>query len=285
MMLIKRYLLPATIANWAVSAHMIMTFPEPYSKGSLNNSPLAADGSDFPCKLRPNAFELPAEETMIGVGDSHQLSFQGSATHGGGSCQISLTSDREPSKSSQWKVIKSFEGGCPANVNGNLAGGPTSTDPYTFDFAIPKGIAPGNYTLAWTWFNRLGNREMYMNCAPITVTSSSTKRSSAKMQGRTSAFPPMFVANVNGCITKEGVDIRFPQPGGNVEYNGQAANLAAKDEAACIGDPIFGGSAITNANSAGSVPSGGSAVAKSNTSSTALTFTSSALIASQTLSG
>jgi hypothetical protein len=33
--------------------------------------------------------------------------------------------------------------------------------------------------------------------------------------------PPMFVANVNGCTTKESVDIRFPQAGDNVEYKGQ----------------------------------------------------------------
>jgi hypothetical protein len=114
-------------------------------------------------------------------------------------------------RSLQWKVIKSSEGGCPADVNGNLAGGPTSTDPYIFDFAIPKGIAPGKYTLAGLGSTVLViGKCIVMNRAAITVTSSSTERSSAKMQGRTSAFPPMFVANVNSCIIKEGVDIWFP---------------------------------------------------------------------------
>lgn len=257
-MLTKWYFLLAAIAVWEISAHMILTSPEPYSKESLNNSPLAADGSDFPCKLRPNAFQAPSEETIIGVGDSHTLAFQGSATHGGGSCQVSLTSDREPSQSSEWKVIKSFEGGCPANVESNIAGDSTAADPYTFDFAIPESITPGKYTLAWTWFNRFGNREMYMNCAPITVTSGSAKRSKGEAQNDSSNFPPMFVANINGCITQEGVDIRFPQPGENVEYKGQITNLAPKDEAACKGFPTFGSSAVTRLNPASLFPLGSS---------------------------
>jgi hypothetical protein len=37
---------------------------------------------------------------------------------------------------------------------------------------------------------------------------------------------PMFVANVNGCTTKESVDIRFPQAGDNVEYKGQPRGSA-----------------------------------------------------------
>ena len=224
----------------AADAHMIMTSPEPYSRNTLNNSPLAADGSDFPCKLRADAFIAPSVETVIEVGGSHELTFQGSATHGGGSCQISLTTDREPTKDSQWKVIKSFEGGCPANDDGNLSGGPSEIDPFTFHFEIPTGISAGNYTLAWTWFNRRGRREIYMNCAPITVIEAPAKRTTPRVRGRSPKFPTMFVANINGCTTSEGVDIRFPQPGDFVEFDGEATTLAATDQPACTGSPSFG---------------------------------------------
>lgn len=60
-------------------------------------------------------------------------------------------------------VIHSIEGGCPANVDGNLPADPNGDGASTFQFSIPDGINPGDYVLAWTWFNKIGNREMYMN--------------------------------------------------------------------------------------------------------------------------
>ncbi|KAJ9481586.1 hypothetical protein VN97_g11885 [Penicillium thymicola] len=247
-MFITSKVIAALVGASTLSAHMIISSPTPYSMDSLNNSPLAADGSDFPCKLRDNTFEAPETETIIAIGESHPLSFVGSATHGGGSCQISLTIDLKPSKSSEWKVIKSFEGGCPANVEGNMSGGPDAPDPYTFYFAIPEGIAAGKYTLAWTWFNRIGKREMYMNCAPITVAGGSSRRPPEELEKRAASFPPMFVANVNGCTTREGVDIRFPQPGDNVEYKGEPSNLALEGSEACTGTATFSGSGVTSSS-------------------------------------
>ncbi|CAG8940695.1 unnamed protein product [Penicillium salamii] len=249
-MMFKSNLLAALLGASMVNAHMIMSTPTPYGMDSLNNSPLAADGSDFPCKQRDGVYDAPSSETIIGIGESHALAFEGSATHGGGSCQISLTEDLKPSKSSTWKVIKSFEGGCPANVEGNLAAG--TVDQSQFNFTIPDGISAGKYTLAWTWFNRIGNREMYMNCAPITVSGGSSKRSPEELEKRAASFPPMFVANVNGCTTKEGVDIRFPQPGDDVEYDGEATNLAPEGSEACTGTASFGGSADASSGSSSS---------------------------------
>lgn len=245
MILIKWGLLLEAIALWTVNAHLIMTSPEPYSNDTLNNSPLAADGSDFPCKLRSKAFQTPSEETIYRAGDNYTMAFQGSATHGGGSCQVSLTSDREPTKNSEWKVIQSYEGGCPADVAGNLAGGPTSDNSLQLLFTIPENIDPGKYTLAWTWFNRIGNREMYMNCAPVTVTSDSSFRSFKDEEKYSNIFPPMFIANINGCNTPEGVDVRFPQPGSVIEYNGQVNDLTGENDPACTGIPAFGGVGVT----------------------------------------
>ncbi|KAJ5913094.1 hypothetical protein N7504_001977 [Penicillium tannophilum] len=264
----------AMLGASVASAHMIMTSPVPYGVDTLNNSPLAADGSDFPCKLRSNTYEVTEENVMV-IGQSHNLTFEGSATHGGGSCQISLTTDLTPSKDTEWQVIKSFEGGCPANVDGNLSGGATMVDPDTFDFSIPEGIAAGKYTLAWTWFNRIGNREMYMNCAPVTVKSASSSKRSEEVEvkaveKRSSTFPPMFVANINGCTTSEGVDIRFPQPGDVVQYLGEASNLAKVGAAACTGTPTFAsaGDSATGTNSGSGSSESGSAVVTSAAAAT-----------------
>ncbi|RAL11763.1 uncharacterized protein BO97DRAFT_453251 [Aspergillus homomorphus CBS 101889] len=259
----KSSVVGATVFFAAVAqAHMIMNHPVPYGKSSLTNSPLASDGSDFPCKLRDGVYDWPAEDEMnyFETGVSQALNFTGMAVHGGGSCQISLTTDMEPTKSTVWQVIKSFEGGCPANVDGNLDGDASTPDPYQFNFTIPTDFSAGNYTLAWTWFNRVGGREMYMNCAPITVTEgSSQKRAVAKR----SSYPDLFVANINGCITPEGVDIRFPNPGDVVEYDGEASRLAAPDAAACTGvSTVWGGGSSTTA-----------AASASSTTTTALTGT------------
>lgn len=238
-MLLKYILLLETIVLRAVSGHLIMISPEPYSNETLNNSPLAENGSDFPCKLGTDAFLASSTETIYQIGIENTMKFEGSATHGGGSCQLSLTEDREPTKDSEWKVSKSYEGGCPANAERNFAGGATADNDLQLDFAIPENIQPGKYTLAWTWFNRIGNREMYMNCAPITVASGSSQQSYKSIQKQTPNFPPMFIANINGCITKENVDIRFPQPGSIVEHNGQLNNLLREGEPPCTGTPTF----------------------------------------------
>lgn len=265
----KAFLSAALLGAAAVEGHMMMAQPVPYGKDTLNNSPLAADGSDFPCKLRSNTYQV-TEENTAAIGQSMPLSFIGSAVHGGGSCQVSLTTDREPTKDSKWIVIKSIEGGCPANVDGNLSGGPTSTGASKFTYTIPEGIEPGKYTLAWTWFNRIGNREMYMNCAPLTVTGSSSKRDEVPkektVEKRSANFPPMFVANVNGCTTKEGVDIRFPNPGSIVEYAGDKSNLAAEGSQACTGTPTFGGDGNTAGSSGSSGSSSGSSSGGSSSS-------------------
>ncbi|PLB51949.1 hypothetical protein P170DRAFT_422879 [Aspergillus steynii IBT 23096] len=236
----------ALLGATAVQGHMLMNTPAPYGADSLNNSPLEADGSDFPCKQRDGVYAAASSENILNIGEANPLKFTGSATHGGGSCQVSLTKDLEPTKDSKWMVIKSIEGGCPVNAEGNLPENPDGSGSTEFKYTIPDGIEPGKYTLAWTWFNRIGNREMYMNCAPVTVKGgSSAKRSPVK---RDASFPDLFVANVNGCTTPEGKDIRFPNPGEEVEYAGDEANLAAEGSEACTGTPSFGGSGNTPAS-------------------------------------
>lgn len=209
----------------SADAHMKLKSPVPYGQSSLDNSPLLADGSDFPCKQRTGVYDAEGAENVMAIGEPQTLSFIGSAVHGGGSCQVSLTTDLNPTKDSKWMVIKSIEGGCPASVPGNLPADPNGSGASTFQYTIPEGIAPGQYTLAWSWINKIGNREFYMNCAPATVTAAKKKRyaPSPKVSKRQTSFPDMFVANlasVNDCTTPESFDYQYPNPGEDVQSAG-----------------------------------------------------------------
>ncbi|MCJ1402099.1 hypothetical protein MMC11_005318 [Xylographa trunciseda] len=227
-----------------VNGHMIMGSPTPYGKSSLNNSPLAADGSDFPCKQRAGVYDAEGATNTMPIGVNQTLSFIGSATHGGGSCQVSLTTDLNPTTSSTWQVIYSILGGCPVDAAGNLPEDPNGSGASKFQFSIPEGINPGQYTLAWTWFNKVGNREMYMNCAPVTVTAASKRDTiPAAPLSKRADFPPMFVANACGhCSTPDDEDsvLMFPNPGQYVQYAGSSPFFSPT--CACNAEAMVNGS-------------------------------------------
>lgn len=207
-----------SLASLATS-HMVMKTPKPFSatKYAYDNGPLKDDGSDYPCKFPYNP---EGANNEMPLGSTQQLSFTGSAVHGGGSCQISLAYDPAPSANTTFKVIHSIMGGCPArNANGNSGG------PDVYNFKIPENLPSGNAVLAWTWFNKVGNREMYMDCAPVKITSGSYKRDidggkppATNAASGFDALPDMMVANIgNGCSTTEGTDVQFANPGDSVE--------------------------------------------------------------------
>ncbi|KAL7941750.1 hypothetical protein V8C42DRAFT_333622 [Trichoderma barbatum] len=233
----------------AASAHMRMSNPVPYGQSTLSNAPLLADGSDFPCKMRGNTYEAEGASNVYAQGSTQKLSFIGQAVHGGGSCQISVTTDAQPDKNSVWKVIKSIEGGCPAKDQvGNMGDDAAAIDPYTYDFAIPEELQSGNYTLAWTWFNKVGNREMYMNCAPLTVTGSGGS------EDFLNTLPDMFQANIfgpQGCGTKDNSDLLFPNPGNDVDqFNGATSAFAGP--VGCSSATVPPNSKPTNGGGSGS---------------------------------
>ncbi|RKF81899.1 hypothetical protein GcM3_030022 [Golovinomyces cichoracearum] len=208
------------------SSHMIMKTPVPFaaSKHANDNGPLKEDGSDFPCKF---GYDTEGASNIMPLGSKQELAFIGGATHGGGSCQVSITYDSAPTANSVFKVIHSIEGGCPArNVAGNIGSSSATEDPDRYGFSIPESLPPGNAVLAWTWFNKVGNREMYMNCAPVTLTGPSAKQAKTSNETQVAkrdmdaynALPNMFVANIgNGCKTKDNTDLKFDNPGQSVE--------------------------------------------------------------------
>ena len=193
----------------ATSAHMTMQSPVPYGP-KPNNSPLDLTGADFPCKVGPGGSYAVTTMNEWTVGSDVTLTYDfGTATHGGGSCQISVTKDKSPTPSSVWKVIHSLEGGCVTTDPGN--NGAINTIP----FKVPAELPEGEMTMAWTWFNKVGNREMYMNCAPIKVSGGSGEGFDE--------LPDMAVANVasqGSCKTTETFDYTFANPGKYVTKNG-----------------------------------------------------------------
>ncbi|KAI9722981.1 MAG: hypothetical protein M1812_001430 [Candelaria pacifica] len=206
----------------SVDAHMIMRTPTPFGKANLDNSPLDLTGKDFPCKQRPGVYDAQGASNPMPLGSSQVLSFTGSAVHGGGSCQISITYDKNPTKDSKFKVIHSIVGGCPATADGNLPENAAGQGASNFTYTIPKDLPTGDAVLAWTWFNNIGNREMYMNCAPISITGATSKRARftpyKRDQASFNALPDMFVANIptTVCQTETG-NLLFPDPGKSVE--------------------------------------------------------------------
>ena len=208
------------------AAHMEMSFPPPLkSKFNTNTasgqadysmtSPLNADGSNFPCKGYQSLLgsSQGASVATFSAGQKYNYTIVGGANHDGGSCQASLSYDGGKT----FTVIGSVVGGCPGVTSSN------------FDFTVPSDAPSGAALFTWTWFNEVGNREMYMNCASVTIGGGSAKRDSEEelaARDSSTAFksrPSIFVANVgtagNGCSTTEETDVMFPNPGPDLVQN------------------------------------------------------------------
>jgi hypothetical protein len=175
----KGFAILAGLLATGASAHMQMSKPYPI-RSPLNKdsneqkdysytNPLNPSGADYPCKGYANdAFQSQASYSP---GQTYELELDGSATHSGGSCQLALTYDRGKT----FKVIESMLGECPISKK--------------YEFAIPSDAPTGEALLAWTWFNKVGNREMYMNCAMVTIggsASSGNKTQSTTTNGKNS---------------------------------------------------------------------------------------------------
>ena len=251
----------ALVASASVArAHVILENPKPFKfleYGPTN--PLDPDGSNFPCKKREGqTLEVDGERTRMVVGEQQLLTFSGRAVHGGGSCQLAVTADAQPTKESRWMVIHSIEGGCPArNQKGNLEG--PNEDEY--HFVIPEDLpVSGDATLSWTWSNKIsGSTELYQNCAPITIVGTKGDAAGGKrMSGperhrrevserisKRADFPELFLANLGdltgGCTTQEALTqqlaIAYPNPGSSVEHPEGTENLFKQP---CDGNPRAG---------------------------------------------
>ena len=214
------------------AAHMEISFPAPFrSKFNpnavdvdyTNTAPLAADGSNYPCKGYQSDLgsTAGASTATFAPGGSYNFTVTGGAAHGGGSCQVSLSYD----KGATFTVIQSIIGGCPLASD--------------YPFSIPADAPTGDAIWAWTWQNNIGNREQYMNCAAVTIGGGSAKREIIPQQKRATSFaarPQVFIANIgNGCSTAEGSDVQYPNPGPDVVNNGGTLGQPIGSCAAAVG--------------------------------------------------
>jgi len=89
--------------------------------------------------------------TTIQAGSVFTAQFQGEAQHDGGHCEFSLSYD-----GIHFAVFHTVISECLRKSK-------------TISINIPNEAPSGNATLSWTWINRIGERELYMNCARISI--------------------------------------------------------------------------------------------------------------------
>lgn len=155
-------------------------------------APLSADGSNFPCKGYHKDIGGASKTAVatLKAGQNFTVQMGGSAVHGGGGCQFSVSYDA----GATWGVIYSVPKNCPL-------------DP-SYTFTVPASLpAAKDVIMSWEWWNLVGNREMYMDCVHVDVDSSAS--GSVQLQR-------MFEANIFGpgvCTVPEGGDgVNFDSP-------------------------------------------------------------------------
>ncbi|KAL5895743.1 hypothetical protein ACKVWC_000954 [Pyricularia oryzae] len=230
------------LAASVVNAHMEMSFPAPLrskynpaatTKDSDMVSPLSSSGSNYPCKGYLSDLGTPGGKpsASFSPGQKSNMTIMGGAAHNGGSCQASLSYD----KGKTFKVIQSWIGECP------VSGGSS------FDFTIPSDAPAGDAVFAWTWNNKVGNPELYMNCAVVTI-GGAPKNRVRGMQPQARAAVPFaqrpapFLSNIgNGCKT-ENMVVDYPNPGPDVIRKGTATKPSCDGGAGqAAGGPSDGG--------------------------------------------
>ncbi|KAK9723020.1 hypothetical protein K7432_002229 [Basidiobolus ranarum] len=147
-----------------VAAHMEMTNPAPreskfnpnYKDGQIDydmTSPLDSHWT-YPCR----GYGPGPSVATYQAGGSVGVDLDGGADHNGGHCQFSLSVDGGKT----FVVMKTVMGDCMVSAR-------------HYDVPIPKNAPNGKVTFAWSWINKTGNREYYMNCADITIQGGSGK--------------------------------------------------------------------------------------------------------------
>jgi len=131
------------------SAHIDLKYPAPLNHPENPNTnagtadfnyktPITAAG--FPCKGYHSLLGTPAGKSVAtwAAGSAQNFTIGGTAVHGGGSCQASISEDGGKT----FRVVKSYVGGCPAVGK-------------AFEFVVPKEAKSGDALFAWLVFSPL----------------------------------------------------------------------------------------------------------------------------------
>jgi hypothetical protein len=183
-----------------------MKYPPPrrskFSNYYLNNNlvdynlmaPLNSAPYSFPCKGY-----IKGPSTAQVTGSNVNIQLDGTAVHGGGHCQFGISYD-----DTNFLVLKTVVGSC-------------LIDSMSYEMQLPDGTPPGQMTVFWTWINRIGNREYYMDCADVTVTNGGNQNGVATLFGK-----ELLIVNLPGYQEIP----EFPNPG---MYGGEDLLDARKD--------------------------------------------------------
>ncbi|KAK9729397.1 hypothetical protein K7432_000278 [Basidiobolus ranarum] len=121
----------------------------------------------YPCQGAPRSHTVATYQ----AGRSISVRIGGDASHAGGHCQFALSYDGGRT----FVVIQTVLDTCLSKGN-------------QFSVPLPKDAPSGNQVIfAWTWINKTGDRQYYMNCADIVVNG---KKTGGKVTG-----PRLLVAN------------------------------------------------------------------------------------------
>lgn len=148
-------------------AHIFMSYPpsrhSKYSQYYVSNNlvnynlmaPLLAgpDFFTFPCK----GFKK-GPSTVTFNDNNIRVTLEGTATHGGGHCQFGITYDDDT-----FIVLKTVMETC-------------LIDGMSYTFNLPSNTPSGEVTVFWTWINKIGNREYYMECADVNIHNGNTNK-------------------------------------------------------------------------------------------------------------
>ncbi|KAJ1993723.1 hypothetical protein H4R33_000578 [Dimargaris cristalligena] len=140
------------------------------------SAPIGSGGvKAFPLCHYTEAYASPVAIYKAGGSASVKFSSTGAA-HNGGHCQFSLSYD----KGKTFTAIHTIMNSCPT-LGGSLS------------VPIPSNAPSAAMAIfAWTWVNKSGNREFYMNCADVKI--------EGKAGGSLSG-PKIVIANYPGGVT------------------------------------------------------------------------------------
>ncbi|KAF9548683.1 hypothetical protein EC957_005922 [Mortierella hygrophila] len=171
------------------------------------NQPLCKTSIPYPFSSR----------TIYKAGDTIQTAYSIGSAHGGGHCQWALSYDGEKT----WVVIKTMIRTC-------LQVTPGTETNYRIPVLLPKDLPSGNVTFMWLWYNAIGDRELYSNCADIRVEGSDggSVKGLAPLIANYGSGYPAFVNEFPNATDPDGSELFDTRPAVTIQVKGSGATVS-----------------------------------------------------------